>query len=485
MRTTPVSPPNFGLDSALQAANQAVLAMVGRSLSDVETIILKGAWERLDYDQIAAQNQYATTYVSNDIAPKLWRLLSDALGEKVKKSNFKTALKRYWETELQGGASSPPQSVSSAISPATTVDGSRHQTAPTFRTQALSEQRSTANEEPLTDIMASSYIERPPVESVSYETLLKPGSLLRIKAPKYMGKTALLNRVIAWAKSQDYRTVNLSFEMADRYKHFADLDQFLRWFCLYVSRELGLPGELDDYWDEACMGAKVSCTTYFEEYLLPAANTPLVLCLDDVDLLFPYPEIYEDFFGLLRSWYEKARSRRVWQNLRLVLAHATDVYIRLNIHQSPFNVGVPVSLPDFTPQQAYEFAQAFNLAEQAETLTPLLEWVGGHPYLLQLAFDNLMQRSPSSLDSLLAEIATDAGIYGAHLRDLWLNLRQELELAQALHEVVVAQAPVKLEAIAAYKLQSMGLITLQGNLAKPRCRLYQQYFVEHLEDIVG
>ncbi|NET09865.1 MAG: hypothetical protein F6K16_35225 [Symploca sp. SIO2B6] len=70
----------FRVEEAVQVANQIVLSTVGRSLTDVEVIILKGAWERLGYDQIAAQNQYATSYVRNDIAPKLWRLLSDALG---------------------------------------------------------------------------------------------------------------------------------------------------------------------------------------------------------------------------------------------------------------------------------------------------------------------------------------------------------------------------------------------------------------------
>jgi hypothetical protein len=80
------------------------------------------------------------------------------------------------------------------------------------------------------------------------------------------------------------------------------------------------------------MGAKVSCTTYLEEYVLAAADSPLVLYLDDVDTLFPYPEVYEDFFGLLRSWYEKARSRPNWKKLRLAIAHSTDVYIRLNIN---------------------------------------------------------------------------------------------------------------------------------------------------------
>ena len=88
---------DFGIEDAIQVANQIVQASVGRSLTDIEVIILKGAWNRLDYDQIAVQNQYSTSYLSNDIAPKLWRLLSDALGEKVRKSNFKEALKRQWE----------------------------------------------------------------------------------------------------------------------------------------------------------------------------------------------------------------------------------------------------------------------------------------------------------------------------------------------------------------------------------------------------
>jgi hypothetical protein len=36
------------------------------------------------------------------------------------------------------------------------------------------------------------YIERPPVESDAYAELLKPGSLIRIKAPRHMGKSSLM-----------------------------------------------------------------------------------------------------------------------------------------------------------------------------------------------------------------------------------------------------------------------------------------------------
>ena len=78
----------FRLKDAIEIANQAAMNQCDRTLTNVEILVLRGVWERLEYDQIAAQGGYATSYLSQDVAPKLWKLLSAALGEKVKKSNF-------------------------------------------------------------------------------------------------------------------------------------------------------------------------------------------------------------------------------------------------------------------------------------------------------------------------------------------------------------------------------------------------------------
>lgn len=59
-------------------------------------------------------------------------------------------------------------------------------------------------------------------------------------------------------------------------------------------------------------------------------------------------------------------------------------------------------------------------------------------------------------------------------------LQDDAPLAAALKRVVNAEESVNLEAIAAYKLESMGLIHLDGDLAKPSCQLYRLYFREHL-----
>lgn len=275
------------------------------------------------------------------------------------------------------------------------------------------------------------YVERVPYEAQCYEVILQPGALIRIKAPQQMGKTLLVERLLKKVAFKGYRTANLSLKLADRI-HFTDLDKFLRWFCTNVSRQLGLSSQLGDYWDEESMGSKVSCTTYFEEYLLQQVDTALVLCLDDVDWLFPYPEIYEDFFALLRSWHEKANSGKFWKRLHLVLIHSTEVYVRLNVKQSPFNVGTSVELQEFNQQQVQDLVKQHGFNWDTTQIEQLMNMVGGHPSLIQQALSHLKTHQDVTLDALLEKAPTESGIYSNHLRWHLLNLQQYPELAVAL-----------------------------------------------------
>jgi hypothetical protein len=320
------------------------------------------------------------------------------------------------------------------------------------------------------------YVERSPVESNCYDTVLKPGSLLRIKAPKLMGKTSLLSRIFDVAAKQGVHTVELNLLLADK-AVLTNLDRFLRWFCGSVGRQLGIENQLDNYWDTELLSSNSNCTAYFEEYLLPQINSPLVLGLDEVDRIFPCTEIAPDFFGLLRVWHEKARNLDIWKQLRLVVVHSTEDYGLLDINQSPFNVGVPVELSEFTPEQVQDLAKRYGLDwnDTQEGVAPLLSMVGGHPYLVQQAFYQLRCHGVS-LEQLLQDAPTEAGIYSNHLGRQWENLHKNPELAEAFKKVVKSSEPVELERRYSYKLHSMGLVKRQGDKVMPSCDLYRRYF---------
>lgn len=317
------------------------------------------------------------------------------------------------------------------------------------------------------------YVEHPAIASDCYRVILQPGALIRIKAPRRMGKTSLMARVLSQAAGRGYRTVSLSFQLAEK-EIFQSLDQFLQWFCANVGLGLQLSNQLADYW-EPIFGSQVSCKMYFERYLLAALSQPVVLGLDDVDLLFDYPELASNFFGLLRTWHEEAKNREIWQKLRLIVVHSMNLYIPLNVNKSPFNVGLPVEIPPLTSSQVRDLARLHDLDWSMEQAARLVAFVGGNPYLVRVAL-YYIGRGEINLEQLLQVCPACARIYNEHLQQQLFNIQQESELSAAFAKVVRTQKPVELNVVEAFKLHSRGLVHLQGDRATVSCPLYSRYF---------
>jgi transcriptional regulator with XRE-family HTH domain len=325
------------------------------------------------------------------------------------------------------------------------------------------------------DLVSRLYIDRPPIESRCYETISQPGSLIRIKAPRQMGKTSLMARILHHAEQQGSRTVALSFQLANR-RIFANSDTFLQWFCASVGQELGMLEQLPKCWELAdLIGSNQCCKAYFEQYLLSESSPPLTLGLDESDRLFESPEIADDFFGLLRALHEEAKRRDIWKKFRLIVVHSTEVYIPLDVNKSPFNVGLPIELPEFNEQQVQDLARRHGLNWIANEVAELMALVGGHPYLVRLGIYHIA-RQDVTLNQLVKSPATESGIYSDHLRRHLWNLEKYSELMDAMREVVSGSQPVRLRSELGFKLNSMGLVKFNGNNCIPRCRLYEEYF---------
>ena len=324
---------------------------------------------------------------------------------------------------------------------------------------------------------SSFYIDRPPIEARCYEAIVLPGALIRIKAPRQMGKTSLMARLLHRAECNGSRTVALSLQLANR-RAFHDTDTFLQWVCASIALDLGLldPEQLANHWQlAAIVGSSQTCKAYLEQYLLPALQAPLTLGLDEVDEIFPHEEIASDFFGLLRALHEEAKRRDLWKNLRVVVVHSTEAYIPLDTNKSPFNVGLAVELPDFTAERVGELARRYGLDWSATEIEALMSVVGGHPFLVRLGLYRIA-RGEIGLAQLVRDAATESGPYGDHLRRHWWNLEKYPPLLEAMQRVVVAADWLRLPSEQAFKLNGMGLVRLQGDRVRPRYPLYEAYF---------
>ncbi|NEP06814.1 MAG: hypothetical protein F6K34_19530 [Okeania sp. SIO4D6] len=279
------------------------------------------------------------------------------------------------------------------------------------------------------------YVERSPIESECYETIMNPGALIRVKAPRQMGKTSLMSRILNYAEQQGYCKACLNFQSADE-EFLTNLDLFLKWFCASITDELNLEEKLYEYW-QGVLGSKNKCTNYFQRYLLSEISTPLVLGLDEVDQVFQHPEIATSFFALLRTWHERGKNEAVWQKLRLVIVHSKEVYIPLNINQSPFNVGLPIELRELNWEEVENLVKLHHLEWSSEQIKELMAMVGGHPYLVRQAiqsqdFKNLVdQVSPVAVESI--DIANEEELDKA-LELLWGSRRRRGKVSRWVYE---------------------------------------------------
>jgi hypothetical protein len=87
---------------ALTVVDTLVFTKNGKYLSDIQRLLLNSSLsdQRLRYDDIAKNHGYSLNYLKQDVGPKLWQMLSDVCGEKVSKTNFRSALERQWDRTI-------------------------------------------------------------------------------------------------------------------------------------------------------------------------------------------------------------------------------------------------------------------------------------------------------------------------------------------------------------------------------------------------
>ncbi|BAZ33401.1 hypothetical protein NIES4074_59110 [Cylindrospermum sp. NIES-4074] len=444
-------------DEALRILDKVLFP---KKLNFIERLVFRQSWLGQTYSEIAKDSAYTSDYIKA-VGTQMWQCLSEAVGKKVTKKNVHFVFREY-------------------------------QQAGTNKSQLFWQQKSSlgwAVEDNLpypviekdldfpggpVPLNSPFYIKRSPSEELAYKEISKPGSVTRIKAPSRMGKSSLLNRILARAVGIGYRSVSLDFQTADEVV-FTSIDKFLRWLCANISQQLNLKPLLDDYWDED-IGSKVSCSLYFEEYVLTQIDSPLVLALNEVNRVFEYPHIARDFLPLLRFWYEQAKNTETFQKLRLLVVHSTEFYLPLNINQSPFNVGLMIKLPEFNWEEIQNLARCYGLNwTDGSQAKQLMELVGGHPYLVNIALYHLCQGGVT-LKKLLHDAASQTGIFSDYLRSRLETLQSYPEVRIAFKNIINAQGNIYLEPLLAYKLESMGLVKFIGNECTVACELYRLYF---------
>lgn len=330
----------------------------------------------------------------------------------------------------------------------------------------------------------SPYLARIEDEEKCIQAIQKPGNLIRIKSPEKMGKSTLMARLMEYGKRNGFRTamVNLRDEIDQSVLNDSSSAEMLKTFCSIIWDQLKTDSEIaeEDFWKPTLTPIR-NCFNFLSNTVLAASEQPCLLAIDNLDSIFIHRLIMTDLLGLIRGCYEKANNSEQFQKLRQIIVYSQEAYGIQDIQQSPLNIGEPIVLGEFSEEEITDLAGAYGLSHWSSSDTDaLMEMIGGHPYLIQLAL-NIISNQQVTLATLLQDAASsDGGPFRQHLYEHLLNLGRNQELNEAMKKVVFASEAQRLGPKEIFKLEGMGLIRKNNTGYACRCKLYQLYFKDKM-----
>ena len=317
------------------------------------------------------------------------------------------------------------------------------------------------------------YITRPG-DLTARNTISRQGVTMTIKGPRQIGKSSLLVRTVNEARQKNKRIVLIDFQQIGK-SVLSNTEMLIREFCVTIADMLGLESPGEKYWDVPLSSIR-RCTRYMERYILKELDAPLLLAMDEVDIIFDTP-CRSDFFGMLRSWHNSRAINPLWKNLDLTLVTSTEPYQFIDdLNQSPFNVGEIIEPTDFSEGHVADLAGRHGLPVALSKR--LIALLGGHPYLTRRAL-YLLAIGRFSTEELFQKAGRDHGPFGDHLRSHFFRLHGKRDLIEGLMQIIRFGSCTNDRVV--FRLQGAGLVRRdQNGSVIPRCKLYADYFGEHL-----
>jgi AAA-like domain len=323
------------------------------------------------------------------------------------------------------------------------------------------------------------YIRRK-VDDIADICLESMNPTLVLKASRHSGRSSLLSRLHFAAIDRGEKSCYLNLTDLDESTLASPVKLFPA-LARMISDAIEIDSKSGDY-PSRRLGPMEGMTRFLEKEVLESGSTPVLLLFDEVDIVTRYPECGLALFSMLRGWHNRRSTDRKgrWMKLRMVITHAADTSLWIpDLNQSPFNVGLNVTLDDFDEVQVADLNRRLGGPLKDEEVGRLMALVGGHPFLIRLSLHKLATNEYSLARLEGSAVATD-GLFAGYLKQVFGRVWSKSEYQPSLLQVLEEG---KCDDESHFqRFWSEGLVLGNSRTAvRMRCRLFEQY-VPYLRD---
>lgn len=228
-------------------------------------------------------------------------------------------------------------------------------------------------------------------------TALKSGKFCYVFNCRQMGKSSL--RVRAMHQLQQ---AGMSCASVDITSLGSDISQ-KQWYSGIITQlflGFNLVGNVNlKHWlrEREDLSGIQKLNQFLEEILLVhCPGEKIYIFIDEIDKVLSLKFPLDDFFSLIRFFYNQRAENPKFERLVFALfGVATPSDLIQDKTQTPFNIGYPIELTGFTPQEIEPLAPGLTPISDRPlaVLNAVLDWTGGQPFLTQKLCNLLIDKT--------------------------------------------------------------------------------------------
>jgi WD40 repeat protein len=244
---------------------------------------------------------------------------------------------------------------------------------------------------------ARSYITRRADEEL-YQAL-RDGEFCYVLTPRQMGKSSLMVHTADRLRAEGVTVISLDLTAIGQN---VTLEQWYFSMLMQIGKRLDCEEAFEEHWADSQMHSSLlqRWIGALQAIVLKDPSRPVVLFVDEVDLVLSLPFSTDEFFAGIRACYNRRSEDPAFGRLTFCLLGVADpADLIRDIGLTPFNIGRRIELNDFTREEIALFERGLQREEiigQA-LLERIFFWTQGHPCLTQRLCQAVVEHPEVSL----------------------------------------------------------------------------------------